>query len=101
MSQYDPIVPTIRGRAMITQALAEEKALYFTRVEWGDGVKQQDAQQELFTGLIHKVIESGVTKKRREENTLYLTTVYDNSKIKTGFYVRELGVYAKVGQNGQ
>lgn len=101
MSQYDPIVPTIRGRAMITQALAEEKALYFTRVEWGDGVKQQDAQQELFTGLIHKVIESGVTKKRREEDTLYLTTVYDNSKIKTGFYVRELGVYAKVGQNGQ
>lgn len=101
MSQYDPIVPTIRGRAMLTQALKEGKALLFTKAEWGDGVKQDNQQSELFTGLIHKVIESGFTNREQDGDTLYLTTVYDNSKLTTGFYVRELGIYARVGVDGQ
>ena len=101
MSQYDPIVPTIRGRAMLTQALKEGKALLFTKAEWGDGVKQDNQQSEIFTGLIHKVIESGFTNREQDGDTLYLTTVYDNSKLTTGFYVRELGIYARVGADGQ
>lgn len=101
MSQYDAIYPTIRGRAMLTQALQEEKALIFTRAEWGDGVKKENQPSDLFEGLIHKVIESGFTKKEQDGNVLFLTTVYDNSKLNEGFYVREVGVYAKVGEDGQ
>ncbi|WP_303060270.1 hypothetical protein, partial [Veillonella magna] len=101
MSQYDAIYPTIRGRAMLTQALREQKALIFTRAEWGDGVKKENQPSDLFEGLIHKVIESGFTKKEQDGNVLFLTTVYDNSKLNEGFYVREVGVYAKVGEDGQ
>lgn len=101
MSQYDAIYPTIRGRAMLTQALREQKALIFTRAEWGDGIKQENQPSDLFEGLIHKVIESGFTKKEQDNNVLFLTTVYDNSKLNEGFYVREVGVYAKVGEDGQ
>ena len=101
MSQYDAIYPTIRGRAMLTQALREQKALIFTRAEWGDGVKKENQPSDLFEGLIHKVIESGFTKKEQDSNVLFLTTVYDNSKLNEGFYVREVGVYAKVGEDGQ
>lgn len=100
MSQYNPVTPTIQGQAMIAESLRTEKGLVFTKVEWGDGIVSKGEQYPTFTALKNKVIESPITKMERQDSTLYITSVVNNSTISTGFYCREIGVWAKIGANG-
>ena len=100
MSQYNAIMPTVRGQSMIIESMKTNNPLIFTKVEWGDGVNSSNNDFSTFTKLIHKVIESSITEKEQDGNTLYVTSVYDNRNLSTGFYNREIGVYAKVGNSG-
>ena len=100
MSQYNPVTPTIQGQAMIAESLRTEEGLVFTKVEWGDGIVSSGEQYPTFTALKNKVIESPITKMERQDSTLYITSVVNNSTLSTGFYCREIGVWAKIGANG-
>lgn len=100
MSQYNPVKPTIQGQAMIAESLKTETGLVFTKVEWGDGIVSRGEQYPTFTALKNKVIESPISKMERQDATLYITSVVNNSTLSTGFYCREIGVWAKIGANG-
>lgn len=100
MSQYNPVTPTIQGQAMIAESLRTEEGLVFTKVEWGDGIVSGGEQYPTFTALKNKVIESPISKMERQDATLYITSVVNNSTLSTGFYCREIGVWAKIGDNG-
>lgn len=100
MSQYNPVTPTIHGQAMIAESLKTETGLVFTKVEWGDGIVSSGEQYPTFTALKNKVIESPISKMERQDATLYITSVVNNSTLSTGFYCREIGVWAKIGANG-
>lgn len=100
MSQYNPVTPTIKGQAMIAESLKTKTGLVFTKVEWGDGIVSRGEQYSTFTALKNKVIESPISKMERQDATLYITSVVNNSTLSTGFYCREIGVWAKIGANG-
>ncbi len=100
MSQYNPVTPTLQGQAMIAESLRTEEGLVFTKVEWGDGIVSRGEQYPTFTALKNKVIESPISKMERQDATLYITSVVNNSTLSTGFYCREIGVWAKIGANG-
>lgn len=100
MSQYNPVTPTIKGQAMIAESLKTKTGLVFTKVEWGDGIVSRGEQYPTFTALKNKVIESPISKMERQDATLYITSVVNNSTLSTGFYCREIGVWAKIGANG-
>lgn len=101
MSEYAPVITTVAGNMLITEAIQKKKPLVFTKIGIGDGLIDSESI-ELLTGLKHQILESPVTDKKLHENgNVDIITTIDNTRVSTGFFARELGVFAKVGDDGE
>lgn len=101
MSEYAPVITTVAGNMLITEAIQKKKPLVFTKIGIGDGLIDSESI-ELLTGLKHQILESPVTDKKIHKNgNVDIITTIDNTRVSTGFFARELGVFAKVGDDGE
>ena len=101
MSEYAPVITTVAGNMLITEAIQKKKPLVFTKIGVGDGLIDSESI-ELLTGLKHQILESPVTDKKLHKNgNVDIITTIDNTSVSTGFFARELGVFAKVGDDGE
>lgn len=101
MSEYAPVITTVAGNMLITEAIQKKKPLVFTKIGVGDGLIDSESI-ELLTGLKHQILESPVTDKKLHKNgNVDIITTIDNTRVSTGFFARELGVFAKVGDDGE
>ena len=101
MSEYAPVITTVAGNMLITEAIQKKKPLVFTKIGIGDGLIDSESI-ELLTGLKHQILESPVTDKKLHQNgNVDIITTIDNTRVSTGFFARELGVFAKVGDDGE
>ena len=101
MSEYAPVITTVAGNMLITEAIQKKKPLVFTKIGIGDGLIDSESI-ELLTGLKHQILESPVTDKKLHKNgNVDIITTIDNTRVSTGFFARELGVFAKVGDDGE
>lgn len=99
---------THQGFSLMAQAIGGAE-LCFTRVQFGDSkvegsVIEPDATEQFeFTDLINPhPLELPIVKIRPSTNgTCSLTFLIDNTHLETGFYARELGVFAKVGDGAE
>jgi phage-related tail fiber protein len=91
---------TSKGRAL--QAKAETGIqLNFTRIAIGDGQLSGQDISEL-NDLIHKVKDIEITKLEVLENgKAAISGVLSNQDLQTGFYWRELGLFAQDPQLGE
>lgn len=101
MSEYAPVITTVAGNMLITEAIQKKKPLVFTKIGIGDGLIDSESV-EMLTGLKHQILESPVTDKKLHKNgNVDIITTIDNTSVSTGFFARELGVFAKVGDDGE
>ena len=101
MSNYNKIVTTLAGSNMLVESINQKKPLIFTRVALGDGTVSDNESIELLTDLKHKICDNGVESVKKKGNgEIDVVATISNSRLTTGFYARELGVFAKVGENG-
>lgn len=101
MSNYNKIVTTLAGSNMLVESINQKKPLIFTRVALGDGTLLENESIELLTDLKHKICENGVESIHKKGNgEIDVVATISNSNVITGFYARELGVFAKVGEDG-
>ena len=101
MSNYNKIVTTLAGSNMLVESINQKKPLIFTRVALGDGTLLEHDNVELLTDLKHKICENGVESiKKKGNGEIDVVATISNANVSTGFYARELGVYAKVGEDG-
>ena len=101
MSNYNKIVTTLAGSNMLVESINQKMPLIFTRVALGDGTLSDNESIELLTDLKHKICDNGVESVKKKGNgEIDVVATISNSRLTTGFYARELGVFAKVGENG-
>ncbi len=91
---FNGIYITDLGKNLLAKALTG-KTLNFTKIKLGDGaLTSQDISA--MTNLINVVKTLDITKLKVNTNTGEATieTYFSNQTVTTGFYMREIGVYA-------
>ena len=101
MSNYPKLTITHDGQDMIAEAEADKKPLIFTRVDLGDGQLPPGQNVETLTAPIGSKMKLPLSSGQKQSTGgVKLRFVVDNSALETGFFAREIAVYAKVGESG-
>lgn len=102
MAQFPGLSLTVQGNKMILRATTgkTEDRLIITKAVLGDG--QLTASIDGLTAIVSKKLEIGLSQVKEVANgKIQLQFNFDNRTIENGFYWREVGLYAKNGDNGE
>lgn len=101
MSNYNIIIPTLAGSNLLVEAIKSKKPLIFTRIVLGDGTLTESESIESLTALKHPMAQNTVQAiNSRGNGEIDVVATISNASVTSGFYARELGVFAKVGDTG-
>lgn len=101
MSDYGRIVTTNQGKNMVTESIRTHSAIIFTKISLGDGLLNGETI-ETMTGLKHRLMDGNVPKINHLGNgEIEAVSTVSNSELTTGFFARELGLFAKLGEEGE
>lgn len=101
MSNYNKIIPTLAGSNLLVEAIKSKKPLIFTRIALGDGTLTESESIESLTALKHPMAQNTVQSiNSRGNGEIDVVATISNTSVTSGFYARELGVFAKVGDTG-
>ena len=102
MAQFPGLSLTIQGNKMILKSATgrADDRLIITKAVIGDG--QLTKSIDSLTSLVNPKLEIGLSNVKEVTNgQMQLQFNFDNKKVETGFYWREVGVYGKNGDSGQ
>lgn len=101
MSNYNKIIPTLAGSNLLVESIKSKKPLIFTRIALGDGTLTESESIESLTALKHPMAQNAVQAiNSRGNGEIDVVATISNASVTSGFYARELGVFAKVGDSG-
>lgn len=101
MSDYGRIVTTNQGKNMVTESIRTKSAIIFTKISLGDGLLNGETI-ETMTGLKHCLMDGNVPKINHLGNgEIEAVSTVSNSELTAGFFARELGLFAKLGEEGE
>ena len=101
MSNYNKIIPTLAGSNLLVEAIKSKKPLIFTRIALGDGTLTESESIESLIALKHPMAQNTVQAiNSRGNGEIDVVATISNASVTSGFYARELGVFAKVGDTG-
>lgn len=101
MSDYGRIVTTNQGKNMVTESIRTHSAIIFTKISLGDGLLNGETI-ETMTGLKHRLLDGNVPKINNLGNgEIEAVSTVSNSGLTAGFFARELGLFAKLGEEGE
>ena len=102
MAQFPGLSLTLQGTKMILKSSTGrvDDRLIITKAVIGDG--QLTTNIENLTSLVSPKLEIGLSNVKEVANgQMQLQFNFDNKKVETGFYWREVGIYGKSGDSGQ
>ncbi|WP_195395052.1 gp53-like domain-containing protein [Veillonella parvula] len=102
MAQFPGLSLTLQGNKMILKSATgrADDRLIITKAVIGDG--QLTKSIDSLTSLVNPKLEIGLSNVKEVTNgQMQLQFNFDNKKVETGFYWREVGVYGKNGDSGQ
>ena len=102
MAQFPGLSLTLQGNKMILKSSTGrvDDRLIITKAVIGDG--QLTTNIENLTSLVSPKLEIGLSNVKEVANgQMQLQFNFDNKKVETGFYWREVGIYGKSGDSGQ
>lgn len=102
MAQFPGLSLTLQGNKMILKSSTGrvDDRLIITKAVIGDG--QLTKSIDSLTSLVSPKLEIGLSNVKEVTNgQMQLQFNFDNKKVETGFYWREVGVYGKNGDSGQ
>ena len=100
MAKYPAVITTIAGTNATAEANASKQALIFTKIVIGAG--DPPASIARATGLTDKRLELAITKSTKSgDGQFTVQASLSNANLETGFYAREIGLMAKVGESGR
>ena len=101
MSDYGRIVTTNQGKNMVTESIRTKSAIIFTKISLGDGLLNGETI-ETMTGLKHRLLDGNIPKINPLGNgEIEAISTVSNSELAAGFFARELGLFAKLGEEGE
>lgn len=100
MAKYPAVITTMAGTNATAEANASKQALIFTKIVIGAG--DPPASIARATGLTDKRLELAITKSTKSgDGQFTVQASLSNANLETGFYAREIGLMAKVGESGR
>ena len=102
MAQFPGLSLTVQGNKMILKSSTgkTEDRLIITKAVIGDG--QLTASIDGLTEIVSKKLEIGLSQVKEVANgQMQLQFNFDNRQVETGFFWREVGLYAKNGDSGE
>lgn len=100
MAKYPAVITTMAGTNATAEANASKQALIFTKIVIGAG--DPPASIARATGLTDKRLELAITKSTKSgDGQFTVQASLSNANLGTGFYAREIGLMAKVGESGR
>lgn len=99
MANWNGLQMTTKGIALQAKVEAGEP-LVITKIKLGSGVLPEHTNIKDLTDLVEPKQNLGVTSKETTAEYCKVKAVLSNSGLPTGYYVRELGVFAKDPQEG-
>lgn len=102
MAQFPGLSLTLQGNKMILKSATgrADDRLIITKAVIGDG--QLTKSIDSLTSLVEPKLEIGLSNIKEVTNgQMQLQFNFDNKKVETGFYWREVGIYGKSGDSGQ
>ena len=97
MAKFPNITITQNGLNAIAKA-TNEKIIY-THICLGDGVLSDEDNILDFTDLKNKKLTADIADISNDSNSqVTLQTIVSNKVVEEGFYAREIGIYAKLGE---
>lgn len=101
MAKFSNIQLTQRGLDMMVNADNTKKVIY-TKIGLGDGILTESEDIKTLNALKHEIIKSNISHIQNDSaSQITLETVISNNSIENAFYARELGVFAKLGEDGE
>lgn len=91
---------TNKGKQLMAAAMAGEITLRFIGIKMGDGSITTQAVASL-TDLINPVASLAISSITNGSDYITLQTDFDNTQLSTGFYWREVGVFAEDPESGE
>lgn len=92
----------LTGKGELLQAKVEAgEILKFTTLKLGDGVYTPDIDMETLEDLISPKQNLGIASKEADGKYCRISTTISNASLNTGYYVRELGVFAEDPDDGE
>lgn len=94
MAEFKSAVITKKGVALMGKIMSGSTKLNFSKIVTSDTTYKQDQLANLtaLTGIKQEALIAGV--KRKNDATVEVSTQFSNIALKTGYYVRTLGLYA-------
>lgn len=100
MAKYPAVITTMAGTNATAEANASKQALIFTKIVIGAG--DPPASIARATSLTDKRLELAITKSTKSgDGQFTVRASLSNATLETGFYAREIGLMAKVGESGR
>ena len=97
MAHFAKIQMTQQGKNIIL-AGQNKQSVVFTKVELGDGLLPEGQSVDDMIALVHSVMSLPLQNfVNNGDGTARLRFVLDNNNLEKGFFNREIGVFAKVG----
>ena len=96
MANFNGYVLTEAGRELLAKGLSGEK-IEFTKMQIGDGVSSTDARS--MSSLVNPKKDLNIISIRAEGGQCKLGALLSNKDLQTGFYIKELGVFARGNDN--
>ena len=101
MAKYSNIKLTQKGLDMAINADKSKKLIY-THIGIGDGRLAENEDILTLTAMKSRKIYADIADINNDtQNQVTLETIVSNKVVNDGFYAREIGIYAKLGDNGQ
>ena len=102
MAKYPAMTTTNAGLNVIGEANTTGVAVIFTKIVAGDGDVPEGTSIADLTSVISPHLEIATVHGENLGNGQYqLKGTLDNSTLETGFRAKEIGVYAKAGEDGE
>lgn len=101
MAQYPSTILTNLGIDLINESITDSKALIFTKAVMGDGLLTEGQDIKTMTKVINPLLDIPLTKGTKKSGQTKLRFAVSNSGLDTGFFAREVGIFAKVGEDGE
>ena len=98
MALFSKVTVTTSGLALIAESQAYGDALTFTGVAIGAGRPEDGDAVEAYSELKNEKMRVSVSRIQKTSDAQYAVRAsFDNSTLAEGFYMSEIGLYAKTG----
>lgn len=86
---------TSEGKGLLLRSLAGETTITFTQLQLGNSTEWGDAEEVQATQLKNPIITIPFSDCEKKDDYIFLTSVFSNTEMDSGFRITERGFFAK------